>query len=245
MQGRLVLLGSNLGADGPVWVVVRTGVQGQGHRPEVPAGAPSPRLKRQHSPVHFLPVCHLFSPPRLRRLATDCASPVAASRATPVSSFFTASPGPSTAFSMPSHCPLQAIPSLPADGATSLTGIALSIRQGEENLSLLLKQMEVGAMETSLESKLHHQVRDPIDVDYNPTRWPQSPRVVMRCAPRASNGPNRLGLFALQMATEVAEVNRVDENKVALRHCLCLVCSTAYRGCKALPLPCVSAAFRG
>ena len=38
----------------------------------------------------------------------------------------------------------------------------------------------------------------PHTMDYDPTRWPQSPRIVMRCAPRASNGPNRLGLCALQ-----------------------------------------------
>ena len=25
--------------------------------------------------------------------------------------------------------------------------------------------------------------------DYNPARWPRSPRIVMRCAPRASKGP--------------------------------------------------------
>ena len=41
----------------------------------------------------------------------------------------------------------------------------------------------------------------PTNVDYNPTRRPLSPRIVMRCAPRASNGPNypnHLGLCALQ-----------------------------------------------
>ena len=31
-------------------------------------------------------------------------------------------------------------------------------------------------------------------MDCNPTRWPESPRIVMRCAPRASNGPNHLGI---------------------------------------------------
>ena len=39
-------------------------------------------------------------------------------------------------------------------------------------------------------------------MDYNPTRWPQSPRIVMRCAPRASNGPNHLGLCALQVRAD-------------------------------------------
>ena len=39
------------------------------------------------------------------------------------------------------------------------------------------------------------EVRDPHDpMDCNPTRWPLSPRIVMRCAPRASNGPDHLGL---------------------------------------------------
>ena len=42
----------------------------------------------------------------------------------------------------------------------------------------------------------------PHSMDYNPTRWPESPRVVMRCAHRASNGPNYLGLCALQSWTE-------------------------------------------
>ena len=31
-------------------------------------------------------------------------------------------------------------------------------------------------------------------MDYNPTRWPESPRIVMRCATRPSNGLNHLGL---------------------------------------------------
>ena len=38
------------------------------------------------------------------------------------------------------------------------------------------------------------QVRAPHSMDYSPTRWPESPRVVMRCAPRAPNVPNHLGL---------------------------------------------------
>ena len=42
------------------------------------------------------------------------------------------------------------------------------------------------------------QVRDPRHIDCPPTRWPQSPRVVMRCNPRASTGPNHLGFCGLQ-----------------------------------------------
>ena len=38
----------------------------------------------------------------------------------------------------------------------------------------------------------------PTNMDYSPTRWPESPRVVVRCAARAFNGPNHLGLRALQ-----------------------------------------------
>ena len=37
-------------------------------------------------------------------------------------------------------------------------------------------------------------VRAPHSMDYSPTRWPQSPRIAMRCAPIASNGPDHLGL---------------------------------------------------
>ena len=47
------------------------------------------------------------------------------------------------------------------------------------------------------------EVRDPHDpMDCNPTRWPLSPRIVMRCAPRASNGPDHLGRRALQAAVK-------------------------------------------
>ena len=35
-------------------------------------------------------------------------------------------------------------------------------------------------------------VRDPHNMDYTPTRWPESPRIVTRCAPRAPNGPDHL-----------------------------------------------------
>ena len=38
----------------------------------------------------------------------------------------------------------------------------------------------------------------PHNMDYSPTRWPESPRIVMQCAPRASNGPNHLGNPAFQ-----------------------------------------------
>ena len=38
------------------------------------------------------------------------------------------------------------------------------------------------------------QVRGPpTNMDYNPTRWPESPRIVMRCATRASNGRDHPG----------------------------------------------------
>ena len=36
------------------------------------------------------------------------------------------------------------------------------------------------------------------NMDYPLTRWPESPRIAVQCAPRASNGPNHLGLCALQ-----------------------------------------------
>ena len=50
---------------------------------------------------------------------------------------------------------------------------------------------------------------------YNPTRWPQSPRVVMRCAPRESNGPNHLGLCALQ--ERVGRLGRSQPRRLDLR----------------------------
>ena len=46
---------------------------------------------------------------------------------------------------------------------------------------------------------LHEQLLGagaPTNMDYPPPRWPGSPRIVMRCAPRASNGPDHLGLRA-------------------------------------------------
>ena len=45
-----------------------------------------------------------------------------------------------------------------------------------------------------------HDCAGPHNMVYNPTRWPSSPRIVMRCTPRASNGPRHLGLCALQAA---------------------------------------------
>ena len=54
----------------------------------------------------------------------------------------------------------------------------------------------------------HHdgEVRAPHDTDYDPTRWPYSPRIVMRRAPRASAGPDHLGLRALQATTRPAAI---------------------------------------
>ena len=49
-------------------------------------------------------------------------------------------------------------------------------------------------------------------MDYNPTRWPLSPRIVMQCTPRASNGPNHLGLRALQSALS-GVINGLSEGK--------------------------------
>ena len=42
------------------------------------------------------------------------------------------------------------------------------------------------------------QVRAPHSTDSLPTRWPESPRIVVKCDPCASNGPKHLGLGALQ-----------------------------------------------
>ena len=39
------------------------------------------------------------------------------------------------------------------------------------------------------------QVRDPHNMDYLPTRWPESPRIVVKCDSWASNGPNHLGFI--------------------------------------------------
>ena len=35
----------------------------------------------------------------------------------------------------------------------------------------------------------HHPVRPPHNMDCGPTRWPESPRIAMRCAPRSSKWP--------------------------------------------------------
>ena len=40
--------------------------------------------------------------------------------------------------------------------------------------------------------------RPPHNMDDPPTRWPQSPRVVVQCAPSAPNGQNHLGFCVLQ-----------------------------------------------
>ena len=41
-------------------------------------------------------------------------------------------------------------------------------------------------------------VRDPHSTDCPPTRWPESPRIVVTSDPWTSNGPDHLGLCALQ-----------------------------------------------
>ena len=45
---------------------------------------------------------------------------------------------------------------------------------------------------TSLASTEAVLVRDPHNMDCPSTRWPSSPRIVVKCASQASNGPNRL-----------------------------------------------------
>ena len=47
-------------------------------------------------------------------------------------------------------------------------------------------------------------VRDPHSMDYHPKIWPESPRIVLQCTLPASNGPNHLGLCALQSWTSFA-----------------------------------------
>ena len=42
----------------------------------------------------------------------------------------------------------------------------------------------------------------PHNMDCPPKRWAGSPRITVQCAPRASNGPNHLGLCALQAAMQ-------------------------------------------
>ena len=53
------------------------------------------------------------------------------------------------------------------------------------------------------------QVRAPTTWEYPPTRLPESPRIVVQCAPRASNGPNHLGLCALQDRLNSKQKERV------------------------------------
>ena len=52
---------------------------------------------------------------------------------------------------------------------------------------------------------LESAVRGPRHMDCPPTRWPESPRIVMQCAPCAPNGPNRLGFCVFQGAHEPPE----------------------------------------
>ena len=46
-----------------------------------------------------------------------------------------------------------------------------------------------------------HGAQHPRNIDYSPTRWPQSPWIVMQCAPSAPNAPNHLGFCALQTSS--------------------------------------------
>ena len=66
-----------------------------------------------------------------------------------------------------------------AEAAKSAAGLAAAEREKEltEDLQSMLEQ-----------------VRDPQHVDCPPIRLPESPRIVMRCAPRAPNGPHHLAL---------------------------------------------------
>ena len=70
------------------------------------------------------------------------------------------------------------------------------------NLFLCVSQQRApaAALRALAPRRLGHHLSSKKDVD--PTRWPQSPRIVMRCAPRASNGPNHLGLCALQVRAD-------------------------------------------
>ena len=84
-----------------------------------------------------------------------------------------------------------------------------------QRISAQSKQIEgIAASLQSVEGyrqSLVEQVRGPHSMDYSPTRWPQSPRIVMRCAARASNGPNHVGLCALQRS----ELRRRLRNNVS------------------------------
>ena len=42
-------------------------------------------------------------------------------------------------------------------------------------------------------------------MDYDPTRWPWSPRIMLRCTPLVSNGPKHIGLCALRTALRTQE----------------------------------------
>ena len=67
------------------------------------------------------------------------------------------------------------------------------------------------------------------NTDYPPTRWSQSPRIVVQCAPQASNGPTHLGLHAPSQLTKSKVVtiwlaiDGADEDNSCLHivRCLC------------------------
>ena len=54
-------------------------------------------------------------------------------------------------------------------------------------------------------------------MDCKPTRWLKSPRIVMRCAPRASNGPDHLVLCALQETAARLRVRRASQEVLMVR----------------------------
>ena len=61
-------------------------------------------------------------------------------------------------------------------------------------------------------------VRGHTNVKYNPTRWPQSPRIVVRCAARESNGLNHLGLSSPSGLLEDCGVAALAVPALSARH---------------------------
>ena len=68
-------------------------------------------------------------------------------------------------------------------------GVEAATRLLHDKANDLIKPVNTQSLKQNL-------VPSPTNTEYNPTPWPQSPRILMRCATRASNGPNRLGLPA-------------------------------------------------
>ena len=102
---------------------------------------------------------------------------------------------------LPASC--VSSPSLPAARRTAARTVTRAQSLGWPSLGPWLTQQHAhrSQVDDMAISALFTQVWDPTNMDYNPTRWPQSPPIVMRCAPWASNGPNHLGLCALQLDT--------------------------------------------